>query len=763
MFIRPIRMIFILLFLPVLASAQNEISFVVENGPEFQDANGKVLTLATTGGLNQPQLFVIDINNDGTNDLFVFDRSGKKVTSLIQIATGKYQHQPRYDQIFPKITSWCVFKDYNMDGKPDLWLRDDDNQSVSLFRNTTTSTDNHIQLTLVNQTLRAYNHGSPPLDTSDMYCDAANLPAVEDVDGDGDIDFLTLQKFGSGITLFRNVTADNNLPLDPPVYIEADVCWGDFIEGDATNEIILRRNQFCYKKLKKHAGGSSLLLIDGDEDDDMDLVLGNAGFSNLIYLENGRLDASKQFDTMISYDPKFPSNTRQAKLNTFPAAFYQDVNGDGINDLLVGVNYTDKTSGYFRESGVLLYYTNSGKNNKPVFNFQDSTFLVSDMLDLGSHTAPVFWDMDADGDQDLIIATNGDWGLTADRHDKLVLYENIGTKSKAIFKHAVDDYLGLEKDSIQRLVPTFGDLNKDGKPELLIGEVNGTLILYNIVGSGKTASASKVSDNAFNIDAGSSSAPFIGDVDGDGDNDLLIGCYEGNTFFYKNTSTTTVPEFELVSDTFGGMMANRKIIQVFWNAEKEELYDSLVYFSIGYSSPKLMDLDGNDNPEFILGGEDGTLKIVRDIRSYQTGEAFTAFEYVNYLPQTMTCYNYTVGSNSIAAIADLNDDGKQDIMVGNSRGGIQFMRGSEDCNPLSVTVPQINLTLRVYPNPVDQQLTIQDLPTKSVVQIFDLQGVQHNVCINDQAADVSSLANGIYILRVTAGNAWYTTKFTVIH
>ncbi|MBI1305761.1 MAG: T9SS type A sorting domain-containing protein [Bacteroidetes bacterium] len=743
------------------AFAQHEISFNVENGPEFRDQNGNTLSLATVGGFNQPQFYVIDINNDGIKDLFVFDRSGSKVTSLIKDENGKYTHQPEYDQIFPKFSSWVVFRDYDGDGKEDLWYRDDENQNITLYRNTTANDDSQIHFTLVSSVLRAYNHGTPPLDTSDLYCDGTNIPAIEDVDGDGDIDFLTLQKYGAGITLFRNVTVENSLPLDPPVFIEADVCWGDFQEGDQTNEIFLQRNQWCWKKLKKHAGGSSLLLLDGDEDGDMDLVLGNAGFSNLIYLTNGKKNLNMKLDSMIAYDNKFPSNTKQAKMTAFPAPFYQDLDGDGVKDLLVAVNYTDKTSGYFRETGNIFMYQNTGKNNKPNFVFKDSAFLARDAVDFGSHTAPVLWDMDGDGDQDLIIATNGDWGLTADVHDRLVLFENIGTSTKAIFQMADNNFLNLEKDSIGRMVPTIGDLNKDGKPELLIGEVNGTLRLYNLLGSGKSTTAQLVSKNSFNIDVGSAATPHIADVDGDGDADLLIGCYEGNTFYFRNDATGTIPAFTLASDTFGGLMANRKISQYFYDETRDTFYDSLVYFSIGYSAPFIADLDTNGDPEFILGSEDGIFKIVRDIRK-NAGSNFKAFDNINYSTRTGTCYNYSVGKSGIAAVADLDGDGIKDMIVGNYRGGIQYMRGTQKCNTYTVGIPDIKTAqIVMFPNPTNGTIHFSGLSSsKAHLEIYGLNGevvMQKDFDTNDEV-NVNHLSAGIYFVKVYSGRNVFQTK-----
>ncbi len=727
----------------------------------FKDVNGKTLALATIGGFNQPQFYNLDIDNDGMKDLFVFDRTGDKVLSLISDGTESYTYKPEYDQIYPIFNDWVIFKDYDGDGLEDIWFKNElVNASISLYKNVTKTGDPHAMFEVVDLDLRAYNYGDPPLDSSDLYCDRANIPAIEDVDGDGDIDFLTLQKFGSGITLFRNVTVENGLPIGTPVFHEVDVCWGDFQEGTQDNEILLARSQWCFRKLKKHAGGSSLLLIDGDADGDRDLIIGNAGFRNLVYLENGKTDLAMALDSMISFDPKFPSNTVQARINTFPAAFYQDVNNDSIKDLIVAVNYTDKTSGYFRETGNLMYYENTGKNNKPVFEFRDSIFLAKETVDHGGYAAPLFWDIDADGDKDLVIATNGDWGLTADNHDRLVLYENIGTASKAVFKFAINDFLGLEKDSIQYMAPCLGDLNRDGKPELLIGESTGNLRLYNIIGSGKTTSISLVSKKAFNIQPGSLSTPHISDIDGDGYNDLLVGCYEGNTFYYRNTSKTDIPNFVLEEDTFGGVMANKLVNQLRYDQVKDTFYDTLVYWSFGYSAPFIADLDGNGDPEFILGTSPGIVKIARDIRK-NAGKPFETFESINYLESTKTCYNFDFGANSMCAIADLDNDGINDLVVGNLRGGIMYARGTEDCNSSTVGIKKLVKPVKLFPNPTNSSFNLIGLP-KGICRL-EMIGVQGGSVLqiemdSEADVDISHLSDGVYLVRVVTDNQTYSAR-----
>jgi hypothetical protein len=196
------------------------------------------------GGANSPMFSMLDVNNDSKKDLFVFDRHSRKILVYLYIKKGEYVHSPEFETIFPKVSDWVLLKDYNQDGKPDLWTRNEYYNSVMLFRNVTKIGDKYCKFEHVSDAVRAYNF-SNLIDTSNIFCDRNNIPAIEDVDMDGDVDFITLQSTGLGVTLFLNNSTENQLPLDPPSFEMPDECWGDFSESANTNEIFLSRYQFC--------------------------------------------------------------------------------------------------------------------------------------------------------------------------------------------------------------------------------------------------------------------------------------------------------------------------------------------------------------------------------------------------------------------------------------------------------------------------------------------------------------------------------------
>ena len=107
-----------------------------------------------------------------------------------------------------------------------------------------------------------------------------------------------------------------------------------------------------------------------------------------------------------------------------------------------------------------------------------------------------------------------------------------------------DDFLGLSALRYKGISIGIGDIDNDGKDDLLMGHLNGTIdYVKNLAASAaatpfwgatpvpmKDAAAKTISTNGFAV-------PLVYDIDADGVKDLLIGDQMGYLFYYKNYST----------------------------------------------------------------------------------------------------------------------------------------------------------------------------------------------------------------------------------
>ncbi len=682
------------------------------------------------GGMNAPQLTQGDLNGDGLNDLFAFDRSGDK--SLVFLNNGShsdtaFDYKPQYDLTFPNMLHHAQLRDYNHDSVPDIFTyAQTGNQLYKGFR-----TGNTVSFQSVNPLL-LWKDG---VNYTNMFSLLDDFSPFVDVNGDGDIDFLT---FGltSSVEYFENQTVELGLPYDSIRFAAPATCWGHFIEDAAFSSIHLISCKTDEGGIQnedngaRHSGGSTIYAYDEKHDNDIDLVIGDFGWEKLAYLENCGTNLNA---AMCVIDSVFPSCNIANDGIVFPTAFGVDADNDNLTDMLVAPNPTAGTA----DIKNINYYRNTGDTACP-FEFVSDTFLVSQILDFGTDSKPVLFDYNSDGLLDIVVGNYGYYRPFQTYRSELALLENTGTNTNPKFNLRDINYSNLSQYNLVGIHPAFGDLDGDGFKDLLVGDLNGNLQFFKSPATSTVTFNSMTSPMFMNIDVGQYCAPFIFDLNSDGLNDILCGKKDGKLTYLWNFGTTTAPLFSMdsVNVFLGG-------INVTPSGSSE-----------GYSQPFIISDSAGNKILFVGSNRGAVFKYLIDTTKLRSG-SFSLLD--------ANALQFDLGAKSTVAIADLNNDGKKDFVTGNSRGGLNyFSEALLDTSVLLSVKDELplrnNISVNVFPNPSHSEIFFQIKSDKQDnnwnFSLFDITGriLQHseNISANTKhSVSIQNLQSGIYFLSFT--------------
>lgn len=673
--------------------------------------SGEELANPFVGGLNEPQFSNIHLNEDSELDLIVFDRSGDVLLPFLKDEQSSYTYKPSLIRDFPPIEQWVLFRDYNCDGKMDIFTSYPDSNGVRLFENQ--SSNGQLEFDLVADLIFAGDEA--------VYVPASDIPAIRDVDGDGDLDILSFDPAGLHVQLYENTSTD---VCDPPSFVLAVTCWGNFQEAGLNNDITLnvacKRDNGISEHTSAHAG-SSIGAFDADGDGDLDLLLGDLNHSNLVFLQNGGSNLSADIDLVQT---NFPVNNVAVDLRQFPASFFLDLTDDGLHDLVVAPNIP----GISLNVGNVWLYENIGTSSMPQFSLQQKDFLQEDMIDVGRGAKPVFFDVNGDGLMDIVVGNTILRDGNNQENSSLWVYRNAGTTTEPAFERLTSNYLQLNNlfnPPRFGLHPAFGDLDGDGDDDLLLGDESGKVHYFrNIAAIGSPPSFILHTPEYFGIDVGADAAPQLIDLNRDGLTDILIGERSGNINYFENTGSIGSPAF-----SSGGVPDLGEV-------------DVLVPCCTGYSIPYVFENE-NGAYEMIVASEFGKLFHYSNIDGNLNGSFTLEDDDFGEVKE---------GSRISAHAADITGDGKKEWIIGNSRGGFNIMKESP---PSSNVEREIDDLVKIWPNPGKAffQLSLPSNRHPQTVTVFDVQGKIRARFEKEQVRQIRQFSsteweNGIYLVQI---------------
>ncbi|MEI6898637.1 MAG: VCBS repeat-containing protein [Bacteroidota bacterium] len=669
------------------------------------------------GGLNSCQYCEVDLNLDGLPDLIIFDRHGDRVLPFISDGTtglNGYSFHPEFIDHLPDLHDWVQLLDYDGDGKKDIFTYS--NGGVRVFRNVS---DSVLKFKLITNQLKSFYYTGKV----GILVTLVEYPGIADIDGDGDLDILTFSALGSFVEFHRNMSVEKYGTRDSLDFRLADPCWGDFKQSAGSDLITLNvtcpykdsplpENRCTKSQGSKHIG-SSFLALDYNGDGNKDLILGDFDYPNLKLLVNGGTPDSAH---IITQDTTFPSTGWPINLCSFPALSFIDLNHDGARDLVASpFNPALFSADNFNSN---WYYENSGTDLHPGFQFKGSRFFQDQMIDVGSNSSPVLYDIDGDGLTDLLVGNYGyfdsSWNeqgsLKTRFISKIAWYRNDGSRFNPHFRLTTDDFGNLSALRLTGAFPTFADLDGDGDMDMITGNSDGSLIYFiNVAGRGNPPVFAAPVMNFLGIDVGAFSATQLFDLDLDGLPDLIIGEKSGNINYYRNTGTTAVPHFTFVTDSLGKVNVTNYAIS----------YD-------GYSTPHFFH-DAVRGTLLLVGCEEGKVHLFTGI-DHHPGSVFLQAD--SLIPLITGVENIkNPGWRTTVTSDTLTDSHDIDLIVGNFSGGLNYI--SRNLSPQVVTSLEdkkapFTSPLHLMPNPASAYVSISfDRPNQvriNTLQIFTITG-----------------------------------------
>ncbi len=738
--------IFLCLHVSNLVTAQQ--AWFQRDSARTVTVKGKQLVNPWAGGLNSSQFLKMDLNDDGTEDLVVFDRTNNRITTFVASthpmdgAKKTFVYAPAYEAAFPKLENWVILADYNGDGLKDLFTST--SLGVKVFKQV--KTGKVWAWEMEKEVIHTKGFSS----VINLQVSGPDIPGIADIDGDGDLDIITFDFAGEFIELHQNLSIEKfGVPdslgdAKAPVFARNGNCWGNFHKGSGEDFVF---NVPC--GVSDNTGGkvmhagNSILLRDMNGDGKPDLLVGHVSNNHISFLKNS---SSGLIANFTSFDNNFPT-TNPVSFHIFPTAFMEDVDFDGVDDLLVapGVASNDGNLVDFKSSN--LFYRNAGTNSNPDFKLIQKNFLQDEMIDVGENAAPSFFDIDGDGDLDLILGTGG-IPRTKGFIGGLWLLTNTGSAQEPAYEVTSEDYLGLSSAAISmyNIKPQWADFNGDGVVDLgFFGTATGTLkpVYYYVPNKGTKGGVVQLTMAdavalELPVESQIGDAPFFYDADRDGDLDLIVGKPQGNVHFYTNAGTGNQFNFQLETEEFAGLALN---------------FEGRFVHAV----PVDLDLDGQ--VDLLTVDHTGNVRVL-----YKADWGKWTERKDNLVSLNGKSGQVNLGKYLTAAVGDINGDGKPDLVVGNNGGGLALFT-----NILPVTItgaePQIENKVIVFPNPAKGYIKVIS-ERKAELRVLNLSSIPVVEPISIEAGQEKEIITthwpaGLYIVEIATKTHRVARKIVV--
>ncbi|HSI77595.1 MAG TPA: T9SS type A sorting domain-containing protein [Lunatimonas sp.] len=692
------RLICFLVFFFMLswASAQQRYASTSEIQADFE---GKILSMPFAGGINAAQIQTLDVNGDGSEEYIVWDINSRMLSVFRETQNGGFEHLPQASYLFPSdISGFLVLADYDGDGRKDLFTGSP--FGIKAYRNVTPSTASTPQWEEAQSFLRLDNG-------SNVTANSLDIPLITDLDGDGDLDILTFN-FATGdyLEFYRNTSMERKGVADIDGFASAQIRWGRFEFCDCgifafgftcTGMPITADLPSLETARIEHSGGHSILYQDLNGDGVRDLLMGQDLCNTLYFLPNKGTDAAPVFNEFLL---ELPQTGVLPQFPVFHAAYMVK------EKLIITTNSSEPSANFLVDYGSSLYqYSLTGENG-----LGTNRFLQEEMFDFGENARPFFEGNPVNGT--LVVTAN----QIKDGHPTSKAYHL--ALEEGTLRITNEDYLNLSQlqlreMSYQSYRTTAGtDLHLVTGDQILNG-IPEKKIYWTTHGQPGAWKESQVS--GFSL-RGVDDLTFFAH---NGMDYLLLGRQTGELVLFTVSFGENNIDIELVERDFLGFSDN-------------PVNRGLTVAVVSGATPTLLAVD-----------QRGVLRTVTDFMDSPNTEIAQVLVGENQWVETR------LGRNTwMTAVPDPFGN-RHDLILGTRAGGLLYLSGvAQSGNGSDET-----LQVRLYPNPAQNGAWV--LASKAAtMDIIDLSGkvVQQRIALSanrETEIGLYGMAPGVYILRIT--------------
>jgi hypothetical protein len=574
-----------------------------------------------TAGTNPRNVAIGDIDGDGKPDLAVVNFNSntvsvyRNISSSGSITSGSFAAHVTFGAGTNPIS--VAIGDIDGDGKPDLAVANNGFSTVSVYRNTSSS--------------GSITSGSFAAQVTFTVGANPRSIAIGDIDGDGKPDMAVANQGSSTVSVLRNTSSS-----------------GSIIGGSFAEQVTFATGTSPF----------SVSIADIDGDGKPDLAVANNGSNTVSVLRNtssiGSISSSS-FATQVIFATTQPL-----------CVTIGDIDGDGKPDMAVGKS----------ASASISVFRNTGSSG----SIASGSFAAQVTFATGSNpTSVAIGDIDGDGKPDLAVANQGSNTVSVLRNTS-----SSGSITSGSFATQATFTAGSLPYSV-----SIGDFDGDGKPDMVVVNNNAntvSLLRNNPITPPPTITAispaiANTGTSVTVTGTNFSTTPS--------NNIVFFGATQGAVTSASTTSlTATVP----IGATYKEVSVNNIALATTAYSQYPFLptYDNSPYIPATVNFAGMVDFTAGSSPRSVAIG---------DI----DGDGKPDMAVVNYMSNTVSVYRNISSSGSISsgsfatqvtfatgtqpvsvAIGDIDGDGKADLAVANnSSNSVSVLRNTSSSGSIT--------------------------------------------------------------------------------